>query len=351
MAGKNMTFIDDGVPGPYASGFVFNKYLAEMQEKRLKAAGYPTGDSVAQLFPWMRTITFDLAPNEKRNLRRNDWQKSFDNHSSAPVNVEEVRFYAGFGRAAVPGVTYAQDLQVKMSISHRKQIAERFLPWSTLNTEMDRYLLGYNDIHAFKLPAPYFLSRSHIFMVDVWNEVWMQVASDTTPEYFYIGLFGFGAEDGEPIQLFKPVHPVLDTVNVNSYQTIAFDDDRDQPLRDCYITHIGFGPGFIHNQRTAHQLQDTRVRLVPPEGPEWTGDEFYRIVQLAEQTEVDSTAGGVITNDVVIHRPVVPYILEPGEEFVIEMWHRDLNLAGNTFHMDVNLIGTQVGQKGLEARI
>jgi hypothetical protein len=356
MAGnKNILFAPGQDGGPYAAGFVNNKHLAELQERRLKAAGYPTGDNVATVFPWMRTITNTLAPFERRVIRNPDWQGSFDNNNSFPVNIDEVRFYAGHGIPANPGLSFQHDLQVKMSISHRKQIAERFLPWSCLNTEMDRYILGQNDPHAFKLPAPYFLSRSHIFMIDVLNHAWMQMPSttyDPTLEYFHMGLFGFGAEDGEPIQLFKPVHPVLNTVPANSYQTIAFDEERDQPLRDAYITHIGFGAGIITNQRTARQLQDTQVRLIPPEGPKWDGDEFYRIAQLAEQVSFDMTAGSVVVPDCVIHRPIVPYILEPGENFVIEMIHRDMNplqSGGNTFTMDVSLLGTQPGMKGLEA--
>jgi hypothetical protein len=347
MAGRNMTFIPGNEPGAYAGGFVNDRYIRELNARRLRMANYPAGDNVSVLFPWMRTIEFTLTPGEKRVLRRNDWQKSFVNDSSFPVFIDEVRFYAGLDRPVNPALSMQNDPNVKMSISHRKQILERFVPWQTLNTEMDRLILGRDDQMTWILPAPYFLSRTHVFLMDIMNETWLRWR-DTQPTEaaFYVMLYGFGATDGEPIQLVKavPFVPEAPVGVTNDFQTIAFDDDRDQPLRDAWITHIGFGGHIVHN--SARQLQHTRIRPVPPEGPKWHGDEFYRICQLQEQIGLTANAGNqYIVGDAVIHRPIGPYVLKPGEEFAIEMWHRNMNTDNLTYTFAVNLNGTQEGHQ------
>jgi hypothetical protein len=173
----------------------------------------------------------------------------------------------------------------------------------------------------------------------------------------HIVLHGVGVEDKEPIALVKAV-PWIHLSDIDlGYETISFDDDRDQPMRDAIITHIGVGAGYIHNgdvgaAANAWRLHDLQFRPHAPEGPGWHTGEFFPLALVAEQVAAVNNGYQFMQYlpTSVRHRPVTPYVLHPGERFTVDLWNRTdrADAAGYTgqstlqdLHVDVALIGRQ----------
>jgi len=335
---RYMTFSPGSEPGEYASGAVNGEDAMALAEKHLRMKKIPHGLGVTNKFPWWRSIhqTFDPTANTQRAfLERTDIQNNFANLSDKTVYIEEVRI-----QLIPPAWDYLPHqiyTWVRMGIPPRRQIFEDWVPWSLINTESDRLFYDTElDNYAIKLPAPYFLQRAHLFRVDV------EYDSDVFGELnynnygFMLGLHGYGQRDHEPIDIMKVVKG-WDRYDPQTYdyQSIIFDDDKDRPLRDAWITHISLGA--INSDDTDAALQGIMIRPIAPEGPLWHHNEFFRIDQLSEQI-----GSAYDARDYAIHRPKVPYRLEPGEKFQIEMFNMAYgDYAEYSVTAKVTLIGTQ----------
>lgn len=335
MADKKIFFMPGEDPGPYALGLPDQPAMAGvLAAYRLKMGKLPTGSKVAARFPWIRNVleTFTNGP-EQRTIMRANWPATFVNNSDHRVQVEEIRFR--YDIAIGDTMTYMTDLWAKIEIPDRRVINDQWLSVCTLNTENDRFLYANLDNYTYELPSPYFLQRGNPFFVDVqWNNLF----GNAQPEDWVImaGLHGWGQWDQEPISLIKPVRGWATVVGAaGQYQTAVFDDEQDRPMRDAWITHLTIGSarttdfaGGLH--------QATFIRPQAPEGPPWHTNEFFRVDDLAEQV------GALFTNQTsdtyVIHRPIIPYRLEPGEGVRVSLWNRS---AQPTVNVSVTLRGYQ----------
>lgn len=319
---------------PMVEGFVYGSDRGpgdpEAAIRRLGGKAIPVGNGVTTRFPWIRTAPIILAPGARQYIQRVGFQPGFANDCGRNVYVHEVRIMQIL--TALPWVTSQTDLRIRMGTS-AQQIVEPMFPWQGLQTEMDRYLLGDIAHFAWTLPAPYFLSRSHPFMIDILRNAALDVLR-TVDDAMYVSLHGVGFHDGEPIDLIKTVHGTGGTT-LDPF-TIPFDDDRDMPLRDAWIHRIGFAAGMMNGGNVGA----TYIRPRPPEGLKWHNDEFFRINSLSDQQgiRIDWTGGLEFNNPIMIHRPRVPYVLETGNTFWMELWNAN---PANTYSLDVTLIGTQ----------
>lgn len=367
MAGR--VFLPGHEPGCCATGFMGNAESHQRYIDRLKREGYPVGDDVASFFPWMRYTRMGILSGQKIQVRRDENPNSFVNQTPNPILVYEVRLYIGdqpdsrggsglteaFGNANPHpvGVIPAgwTDLQkaiwAKMSIPDRRDITQKWLPMFQYQTEPDHLLRAALDRYAWELPCPYFVSRHGTFSVDIgMNEA--LVPADSGEDPFYLTLHGFGT-DGEPLDLCKAAPEILAADVGREYLSISFDDDRDIPMRDGWITHIGIGAGSVNNAEW--YLQHAQIRVNAPEGPNWHSGEFFPVSVLARQMSSYylSLVAPYNIFASMMHRPATPYILFPGEEFVIELWNRtdtigtydSSDIADADMHVDVAIHGIQ----------
>jgi|GEM_PF-4498308 len=338
MAGnsESMTFLPGTEPGPYALGLPNHPdVLDKLAAYKLRLKRMPVGGAVSAEFPWIRNVRETLVGGDRIIIRRNaNWQTTFQNTSDHPVKVHEVRFRNDYSPGSVEDWQTA--LQVRMDIPDRKVINAELLPVNTFSTEIDRYLNADLDYFCFELPTPYVLQRGNPFLLDVLYNAAFAIGGSVDVRDWVIeaGLHGWGLQDGEPIALMKPIRSWDFTAAVaGQYQTVAFDDEQQRPMRDAIITHMTFGTGTLTT--VAGTLAGIEVRPVAPEGPSWHQGEFFHLFDIGEQVGERGQVGRYC-----IHRPIVPYTLEKGEGLRIEL----LNTSVTTVNVSITLRGTQEGR-------
>lgn len=329
----NDIFLPGQSSGLVAAGTDADGSVVTREAARLRMQNIPTGSEVAARFPWMRRVPWTIVANEKRVLKRNNFGETFVNSSPRRVKVEEVRFLV----LGDPGdMNMETELWVKLGIAGKKEIIGDWMPWHALQTEMDRFLIGRVNSYCFKLPAKYFLQRGSVFLMDVEMPTIPRQGSEAL---FYISLHGKGALDGEPIDLCKPVNVFDEYQTAGDIITIAFDEDRDMPLRDAIIEYISFGANELEDDDSARDFSEIRVRPRPPDGPRWHDDELFEISLLGEQVGT-ILASTTKKNPMVIHRPITPYVLDPADIFEVQVWDEpEGQLISESLR--VYLLGTQ----------
>lgn len=380
MADRARMFVPGYNPGPVAAGLASDSSIMALVAKRLKMKGIPTGDNVSAHFPWMRYVRETVEAGVQLAVKRAQWDDTFYNNTPRPILVTEVRIYLGNKEptrdvssrtldGTVNGVKLytppvgvpllQKSLWVKMSIPDRKDILQKWAPYPLINTVDDFNVPTEVDRMAFPLPAPYFLNRSNPFIIDIpKNEALLGGQTDGGETAFFLHLHGWG-KDGQPFDLVKRVPTIASTeYDPFQYMTVVFNEDRDMPMRDGWITHIGIGAGVINNRAVTDSLgwvlQNLQLRPHAPEGPSWHSGEFFPVALLAEQiASVWTTATAIHRiNAGARHVPVVPYILFPGESFKVELWNRtDVYAkqivptppdgAAVSFSVDVGVLGIQ----------
>jgi hypothetical protein len=330
---KPFLFLPGEEPGPYALGLPDQPAMAGvLAAYRLKMGQLPIGNKVSAQFPWLRNITESFAEAERRVIMRQGFPYAFMNQSDKRVHVHEIRFRHDIQT----GIAFQTDLWVKMDIPDRRVINEDWLPVHTLNTEIDRLLYANLDTFCYELPAPYFLQRGNPFLMDIrYNQIFLNNVS--SEDWIVIaGLHGWGKFDDEPISLIKPVRGWAQNAGVaGQYQTVVFDDEQDRPMRDAWITHLTIGSAQTRNYNGQLQ-QGVSIRPIAPEGPPWHIQEWFRVDDLAEQ--VGALGTNTVLDTYIIHRPIVPYVLDPGEGVRVELWNRSLQKGVS---VSVTLRGTQ----------
>lgn len=333
------TFIPGEEPGDFALGTPQHPDdLGRMAAYKLKMSKIPTGAAVAERFPWWRKVRENMQANEKLILLRPGWQATFENTSDHDVSVDEIRFRTDFRN---PILTYQTRLWCKIGIPPRREIISDWTPVQVLHTEKDRMYAANLDAYTYELPKPYVLQRGNQFVMDWRYNVAFVIAQqpavpNPTDEWgIMCGLHGYGLQDNEPISLMKAVKgwPFV-TGLANQWQTIAFDEEQNRPMRDAVITHISFGSTLITD--IANVLEALEFRPHAPEGPEWHQNEFFALRDLSEQIGTFASV-----DYYCIHRPIIPYTLLKGEGILIELWNRHNDLAT----VNITLRGSQASRR------
>ena len=95
---------------------------------------------------------------------------------------------------------------------------------------------------------------------------------------------------------------------------------------------------MVLRSRNTTSFREVKIRPNAPEGPNWHAEEFFPLMMLADQVSIPFVDRDAVYNYTVIHRPVVPYILKPGEYLNVEYWNRHSN---DNFYVDTYVKGTQ----------
>lgn len=344
MAGKSITFLPGSEPGPIASGHPMDDRIMKRALERLGMDRMPVGNKVTERHPWLRTATITVKSGENPshmvkivNGHDEPWAL---NNSGREVHIEEVRIRVNPPMSGSWPVWFDEFLQVRMEIPPRRQIIERWVPWKVLNTSIGRFVGWRINEYTFVLPAPYFLDRSNPFTIDVAYHTAFANWKSGMESLFDMVLQGWGVEDGEPIHLVKHVPPFPPHLAVvDAHMPVTFDDDMDRTLRSAYITHIGFGGAYLGAGTQAATPDIVRVRFRPPEGKIWDSGEFFSVVDVAEQMTF-WVLNEVPNSYTVVHRPMTPYVLFPGEHFHMSFYIPN-DWGSITKNVTVTLIGTQ----------
>jgi len=304
----DMIFLPGQEPGPVASGVPGGLSASRWAAARLGLDKIPTGKYVANRFPWIRQVTTTVAQNQQVAVRRPQFAETFFNNTPHQLQIDELRF---LNTTFYDSIDFYSDLMVKVAIGGRLGIIDRWMPVHALNTEEDRYVYAENNVLAYRFPAPYFLQRGGTFAVEYSSPVALPFGVVAANQ-----LHGWKVDSMEPIVLAKLLQAPAGFVG---YFSVAFDEDRDAPMEDCIITH--FTVNQVNTYLPDNVLQANILRFLPPEGPAWHENEFIMMTGISEQLSI-ATGGDPPVNPYVIHRPKVPYILEPGESFFIDLWYR-----------------------------
>jgi len=297
----------------FFSGFQFPKFVGgTIKQSIVRAAANNAvipgiaGDSVAKEFPWWKRadLTANLVVGTPRPLSSTTGEAPFKNDTNYDLKIEELRW-------EITGLDQANNfdyINIKMwGDGQNQDFVEEWLPISALMTEPDRFTAATGNSMVIDLPADYFLKASYVFQMELISTF----ASDKT---LMISLHGFDVETGDPVVLSKQFTSGGAGVIVHG----SFDDDRDMTLKDMIVKYISIGGESVYStvgNSTAFMAQ--RVKFLPPEGPRWSEDHLY-LGQITNQAMAYLGPLPAQYHPVVIHRPVRPYILRPGQALHVE---------------------------------
>jgi len=308
------------------------------------------GYDVSEVFPWYRQGITPATPAAS----------GFVANTNLPV-VPSSTFFGAEGESAFKNDTDGlikinrlsfcqfliedtqEDLLSRISVkinSESQDLLNKWMPITTLHTDPEHYIYGQLNQGTWVLPTPYFLKAGQIFL----GRIFSPTTSSLSEKELTIALKGYNPIDYDPIVMATTVtFPVF---NAYAYNTFSFLENRDAPLRDMVIEEISVALSDSYDilDNYGHFLDQVFLEFEPPEGPKWSQDILVPMAALTTQMNVDDLAGNNTYRPIVVHEPIEPYTLEPGQS--IQMMMRPLNTY-QTGLIGVTAVGTQRGRREL----
>jgi len=299
----------------FLSGFRFptfvggtSKVNAAAAAAVVKSAGIPgvAGDLVAKEFPWWKRadLTTNLVVGTPTPLASTTGEAPFKNDTNYDLKIEELRW-------EITGLDQANNfdyINIKMwGDGENQDFVEEWLPVSALMTDADRFTASTANAVVIDLPADYYLKSSYVFQMEL-------ISTFASGKTLMISLHGRDPENMDPMVLSK----VFTSGGAGVIVSDSFDDDRDMTLKDMIVQYVTIGGESIYSSTgnsTAFMAQ--RVKFLPPEGPRWSEDHLY-LGQISNQPMAYLGPLPAQYHPIVIHRPVRPYILRPGQALHVE---------------------------------
>jgi len=253
-----------------------------------------------------------------------------------PIFITEIRMWSNpiylYNRSAY--WNSMKKAAFRFDSSRTGNVNSKWLPGMAFNTETDRHLMGHQSGIVYTLPADYYLSHGVTPLVEL-------IALEGRMDDFYIqtAMRGYDPTTNTPIV----VSGRLDTAGTAGANTavFAYADERDQAVRDMWIHDFTFSVISVYGGESYYHTSwlNLSARFQMPEGPHWTLDERTPLIALADQVPAFNLGGEVQEGSLdetpvapyypdppVIHRPVTPHVLLPGDLFTGEV-----RLLDNTF--------------------
>jgi hypothetical protein len=209
--------------------------------------------------------------------------------------------------------------------SRHGYLNSKWLPGSTFNTETDRHLMGFQNGIVFTLPTDMYMSHGVTPLVE-----FFALNTNLDSRYIQTAMRGYDPTTNKPIV----INGRLDSIGTTADRAVvfAYDDERDQSIRDMWVHDFTFATvsydttGFSRDPWT-----NISARFHMPEGPHWCMEERTPLIALADQVPAfnlgdENAAQTYYPDPPTIHRPVVPYVLLPGDILQVEA-----KLLDNTF--------------------
>ncbi len=270
----------------------------------------------ATVAPWWRYTQFTLPPATPaffkwEMLDQTNLAPAIKNDQQWPVFITEIRWMI-INDLSNPNIVNTTFFGAKLHSDLQGDITGKHIPIGTYMTDDRAFVTNQGNHHnVIKLPVRYQQSHKGTFMIKL-----QPTTADAATRQLDICLRGFDAVNRTPIVISKR-HT---TGAINQETTVAFDDDRDGPVRDMLIEDIAFGGVTMYYNAGAgvtDPFSYLNVRLEPNAGPRWTATPWTPLVMLAEHVPADS-----IVNDgykFAIHQPMTPYPLNAGHALRVNM--------------------------------
>lgn len=305
--------------------------------------GVPIGRQVSSRLPWWAStkarITYENCGTglEIPLYGQVERELFVRNQFSWPLHIDEIRMWSNPIRLwYLTRTGYSLSMKktaFKFKTSNGGYINSLWLPGMAFNTEPDRYLFGYQGAIVYTLPADLYLSHGVTPLVEI-----IAIQSDMNSRYIQTSMRGYDPTNNKPIV----INGRLDAVGTAGANTavFAYDCERDQAIRDMWVHDFTFAMvSTTSNGSTRNPWLNISARFHMPEGPHWTMDEHTPLIALADQVQAfnmgheineadpqQETAETYYVDQPVIHKPVTPYVLLPGD-----MMTAEIKLLDNTF--------------------
>ena len=285
-----------------------------------------TGENVSKVYPWIsgfkQTIS-GVALTETRLVRPGVGSSAFVNNTDRRIKINEIRFCASVPVGGTVDLTNLFFIENRLlcKIMHQDfAIIPEWLPLGLLYTSNDSKTwihTGQKLGFTMTLPTPYYLQAGHSFRVRVRST---NPYNDAANYNFSMALFGKDPKNDKPYNLIKNITmpyraaPVISDTNPQ-YVDVVFDDNRDYPMRDMLLTHIGFEAYPYRLDFNQFQyFNQLDFQIVPPEGPKWM--DFVDWVPT--NNLVDQSSANVITG-FVRYALESPIIFDPTQQITIDV--------------------------------
>lgn len=343
-----------GVPRPVVvTGTTTSRMAVKTSNKNV-----PVGENVSKEYPWFsgfkQTIS-GIFGTETKLVRPGSGIATFVNTTDRTIKLNEIRFCAqnqiidNFPPGFISQLNINNRMGVKIKHTDYEIVSE-WLPCGMLNTSNNITSRVPRCNLAMSMPTPYYLQAGHPFRMRIRST---NIIPDRLglqdPYIFYMTLFGKDPRTNKPYELIKEVtipyiSNVLPTDANPQYVDVVFDDNRDAPMRDLLLTHIGFTlTPYDDGQNTSEFVfmypQQLELQFMPPEGPKWQEiDDWFPIANVVDQgtTAIDASY--------VAYKPDVPMILVPRQQIDIDtkvLWSMLIPNDNPVVPLWVTLLGTQ----------
>jgi hypothetical protein len=214
------------------------------------------------------------------------------------------------------GARYSNTMEqvaIKMHSDQIGYINSKWVPASAFNTEDDRHIMGQQNGMIYTLPADYYLAHPNHIAVGIRMDELLD--EDAYTDYFQVGIRGYDPTNGSPIIVSSNMEALVADEEV----VFMLDDDRDRGVRNMWVRDFTFAR---RNHRAYAKAPIIWSRLnakfYVPEGPHWTMDPETPLMGLSDQVPYENqgdvnAADTVYPDSPMIHRPVTPYVLHPGQ--------------------------------------
>jgi hypothetical protein len=320
------------VPGVYRPT-VMTKPTAPRTATRNAVKDVPVGENVAKVFPWItgfKQVVSGVQDAETKLVRPGSGAASFMNNTDRTLKVHEIRFFAQNPTAAPFPPMFQSQLMINnrmgLKVKHTDyEIVSDWLPAGMLSTKNNIIGMAARCNLCMTLPTTYYLQGGHPFRLRIRST---NVNFDPTmveqPYIFQMTLFGKDPRTNKPYEQIKQIFipylgTALPTDALPQYVDVVFDDDRDTPMRDLLLTHIGFNlmpfdDGHDDQRYVYMYSQQLEMQFIAPEGPKWM--DFADWVPIANLVDQGTTPSDL---SYVAYRPDVPMTLTPRQQIDIDV--------------------------------
>lgn len=303
-----------------------------------------TGYNVSDVFPWWKTGIGPSAAGIVANtiypaqpviaFYGSEGEQAFKNDTDGIVEINRLTF--GASLVADSDEDVLSRVMVKMS-SDTGDIIKKWLPITTLHSDPYFYIHGEYNQSVFVLPTPYFMQAQYAFT----GRIFAPASATLYGKELTICLRGYNPIDYDPIVMATTVNYPAAATSVPT--PFSFTENRDGPLRDMVIEEISFGLSNIYDElNIGHFSSATYIQFFPPSGPKWSEDILSGVGALSTQINVTNATGNYFP--AVIHEPITPIILEPGQS--IQMKFLSLENFQNGI-ISCTALGVQRGRRSL----
>jgi len=276
------------------------------QDNRGRDVAIVSGNEVAKEFPWWKRadLTTGLVVGSPVSLTSLTGEPPFKNDTNHILKIEELRW-------EIAGLDQANNfdyINIKMwGDGENQNFIKEWLPVSALMTNPEKFTASTANTVVIDLPADYYLKASYVFQMEL-------ISSFASGKTLMVSLHGRDPVSLDPMVLSK----VFTSGGAGVVVSESFDDDRDMTLKDMIVEYISIGSETIYPTiASPTTFIEQRIKFIPPEGPRWSEDHLY-LGQISNQAMIYLGPLPAQYHSLVVHRPVRPYILEPGQALHVE---------------------------------